>query len=427
MTDRIQSGELRVAPSLYRFIAEEALPAAGISLTGTEFWAGVAQIVAELTPVNRRLLRRRDDLQAAIDSWHQANGGQPHDLPAYRAFLEEIGYLVPDPGPFQVGTEGVDPEIATGGGPATGGSRDQRQVRDQRGQRALGVAVRRVLRHRRATGNRRGSREGRLQPGPRPAGDRGRPRLPRPGGAAGRRVAPRRDRLFRHGRRPHRAARRPAGTLKDTAAFAGYAATRARRASCCAITACTSARHRPRRPDRQERPGRGPGRAGRGRRHHYRRLRGLGRGGGRRGQGRRVPQLARPQHRRAERADGEERPVLHPPARARPRLQRRARQAVHPARPGAAAGAERRPPDDHRRRSSTPTGRRSPRASSTPSSPPSPRCPGSAPARRTATQDRSSNRQAQAARARRRWRSPSRSSAGWRNSSGSRRTRSRSA
>jgi malate synthase len=117
VTDRIQAGGLQVATSLHRFIADEALPAAGIRLTEAAFWAGVAEIVADLTPVNRLLLRRRDELQATIDGWHRANAGQPHDVPRYRAFLEEEGYLVPDPGPFQVGTENVDPEIATVAGP----------------------------------------------------------------------------------------------------------------------------------------------------------------------------------------------------------------------------------------------------------------------------------------------------------------------
>jgi malate synthase len=120
MTDRTQAGGLQVATSLYRFIADEALPAAGIDPDG--FWEGVAEIVADLTPVNRALLRQRDDLQAAVDAWHRATvlaGGarQPHDPAKYRAFLEEIGYLVPGPGPFQVATEGVDPEIASLAGP----------------------------------------------------------------------------------------------------------------------------------------------------------------------------------------------------------------------------------------------------------------------------------------------------------------------
>jgi malate synthase len=117
MTERTQAAGLQVATDLYRFIEDEALPAAGITVTGPAFWEGVAQIIADLSPVNRDLLRRRDELQAAIDSWHRANAGQPHDPAKYRAFLEEIGYLVPSPGPFQIATDGVDPEIASIAGP----------------------------------------------------------------------------------------------------------------------------------------------------------------------------------------------------------------------------------------------------------------------------------------------------------------------
>ena len=117
MTDRTEAAGLQVATDLYRFIEDEALPASGTGLEPAAFWSGVAQIIADLTPVNHALLQRRDELQSAIDSWHQAHPGQPHDVTAYRAFLEEIGYLVPDPGPFQIGTEGVDREIATLAGP----------------------------------------------------------------------------------------------------------------------------------------------------------------------------------------------------------------------------------------------------------------------------------------------------------------------
>ena len=116
MTDRTEVAGLQVASSLYRFVADEALPAARPGLDEAAFWAGVAQILADLTPVNRELLRRRDELQAAIDSWHLANPGQP-DPARYRSFLEEIGYLVPEPGPFQVSTGNVDPEIASLAGP----------------------------------------------------------------------------------------------------------------------------------------------------------------------------------------------------------------------------------------------------------------------------------------------------------------------
>jgi malate synthase len=106
---------LRVATSLHDFLLKEALPAAGIDPAG--FWDGVAAIFAELTPANRALLAQRDEFQAAIDSWHRAHAGEPIDAAKYKAFLEEIGYLVAGPGPFQIGTEGVDPEIATTAGP----------------------------------------------------------------------------------------------------------------------------------------------------------------------------------------------------------------------------------------------------------------------------------------------------------------------
>src|SRR5580698_3575382 len=105
MTDRTQAAGLQVATCLYRFIEDEALPAAGIAAAGPAFWTGVAEIIADLTPVNRDLLRRRDELQASIDSWHRSNAGQPHDAAGYRAFLDQIA------------TDGVDPEIASIAGP----------------------------------------------------------------------------------------------------------------------------------------------------------------------------------------------------------------------------------------------------------------------------------------------------------------------
>jgi malate synthase len=115
VTDRIEVGSLQVATCLYRFLEEEVLPAAGIKSGG--LWPGVAQIVADLTPANHSLLRRRDEFQSAIDEWHRTHAGQPWDGGKYRAFLAEIGYLVADPGPFQVLTEAVDPEIASMAGP----------------------------------------------------------------------------------------------------------------------------------------------------------------------------------------------------------------------------------------------------------------------------------------------------------------------
>ena len=81
------------------------------------FWAGFAEMLAELAPENARLLEIREDLQRRIDHWHRERTGQPHDPVAYQAFLAEIGYLLPESEDFQVATEQVDPEVARIAGP----------------------------------------------------------------------------------------------------------------------------------------------------------------------------------------------------------------------------------------------------------------------------------------------------------------------
>jgi len=106
---------LVVAEDLRTFLSEEALPGTGLS--ADRFWSGFAAIVRDLAPRNRALLDRRDDLQADIDSWHRDHRGRPHDPAAYAAYLTQIGYLQPEPGPVRVTTENVDAEIAEIAGP----------------------------------------------------------------------------------------------------------------------------------------------------------------------------------------------------------------------------------------------------------------------------------------------------------------------
>jgi malate synthase len=115
MTDRVPVGNLRVARVLYDFINTEALP--GTDIDPDSFWAGVNKIVTDLSPQNKDLLERRDTLQAQIDRWHRHHVIEPHDPEAYRQFLTEIGYLLPDPADFTITTAGVDPEITRTAGP----------------------------------------------------------------------------------------------------------------------------------------------------------------------------------------------------------------------------------------------------------------------------------------------------------------------
>ena len=114
MTDRVTVNGLQVARVLYDFINDEALPGTGV--TPEQFWSGAAEVISELTPRNRELLAVRDDLQAKLDEWHRAHPGTV-DFPAYKAFLQEIGYLVPVPDDFEIGTANVDAEISETAGP----------------------------------------------------------------------------------------------------------------------------------------------------------------------------------------------------------------------------------------------------------------------------------------------------------------------
>ena len=115
MTERVQRGGLQVAKVLDDLVAERMLPGAGIDADA--FWAGFAAIVEDLTPRNRALLAKREALQAQIDAWHQQRRGQRHDSEAYKAFLMEIGYLVPEGETFEIATANVDEEIASIAGP----------------------------------------------------------------------------------------------------------------------------------------------------------------------------------------------------------------------------------------------------------------------------------------------------------------------
>ncbi|WP_135502430.1 malate synthase G [Roseovarius aestuariivivens] len=115
MVQRIDKHGLQVAEELARFVDEKALPGTGVAPDA--FWAGFAGLVTDLTPRNAALLKRRAELQAQIDDWHIRHRNQPHDHDAYKAFLEEIGYLVPEGPEFEIDTENVDPEIAKVPGP----------------------------------------------------------------------------------------------------------------------------------------------------------------------------------------------------------------------------------------------------------------------------------------------------------------------
>ncbi|CAL4869909.1 Malate synthase G (plasmid) [Asticcacaulis sp. MM231] len=109
---RVSIGSYTVAEPLHRFVIAQALPGSGVAPEA--FWRGLSDLLATFSARNADLLTRRDRLQEQIDAWHKAN---PFAPAAYKAFLQEIGYLLPEPAAFSVTTKDVDDEISHLAGP----------------------------------------------------------------------------------------------------------------------------------------------------------------------------------------------------------------------------------------------------------------------------------------------------------------------
>jgi malate synthase len=107
--------DLGIDKVLYDFVTDEAMP--GTEVQAQSFWSGFAALVRRLAPRNAELLLRRDELQSKIDAWHRQYPGAALDHSRYKAYLLEIGYLVPEKEAFAVDTARVDPEIARVAGP----------------------------------------------------------------------------------------------------------------------------------------------------------------------------------------------------------------------------------------------------------------------------------------------------------------------
>ena len=112
---RVQRGTLQVAAELDALIAEQAIPGTGVSVA--DFWAGLERCLTELGPVNKKLLALRDEFQNQLDEWHLQRKGQVIDAAEYKAFLQDIGYLLPEPESVTITTKNVDAEIASIAGP----------------------------------------------------------------------------------------------------------------------------------------------------------------------------------------------------------------------------------------------------------------------------------------------------------------------
>ncbi len=115
MAQRVHTAGLQIDRVLYELVNHEIIPGTGIE--PGRFWTGLADCITKLGPVNRALIEQRELLQAKIDNWHQERAGQDHDFGTYKAFLQEIGYLLPSGDDFSITTDNTDPEISMIAGP----------------------------------------------------------------------------------------------------------------------------------------------------------------------------------------------------------------------------------------------------------------------------------------------------------------------
>ncbi|MCK2002639.1 malate synthase G [[Brevibacterium] frigoritolerans] len=113
MGEYVKVGNLQVASVLFEFINKDGLP--GSELNQEQFWADFEKLVHDMSPKNKKLLARRDEIQTKINTWHREN--KEMDFAEYKTFLQEIGYLEPEGEDFHITTEGVDDEIAFQAGP----------------------------------------------------------------------------------------------------------------------------------------------------------------------------------------------------------------------------------------------------------------------------------------------------------------------
>ena len=106
---------LSVSNVLLNFVNTELLNNTKISTE--KFWFGFDKAVHELAPINKQLIKTREDLQKKIDTWHLANKSNKINIDVYKKFLKEIGYLKEVGPDFKIKTKNVDEEITDIAGP----------------------------------------------------------------------------------------------------------------------------------------------------------------------------------------------------------------------------------------------------------------------------------------------------------------------
>ena len=111
----ISKNDLKINQTLFDFINKEVLP--GTEVNQDSFWIKFSKVVHELSPINRKLIEKREKIQKQIDEWHLNNPKEKFNKDNYIQFLKSISYLVEEGDDFKINTSNVDDEIARIAGP----------------------------------------------------------------------------------------------------------------------------------------------------------------------------------------------------------------------------------------------------------------------------------------------------------------------
>ena len=106
---------LKISSILFDFINNEVIP--GTAINSDEFWIKFAKIVHELAPLNKSLIKKREDIQKKIDTWHKQNKDKELNKKEYIEFLKSISYIAEEKEDFSIETADVDSEISSIAGP----------------------------------------------------------------------------------------------------------------------------------------------------------------------------------------------------------------------------------------------------------------------------------------------------------------------
>ena len=115
MKNYVKRDALLIQKDLANFVEMRLVD--GLDFDAPKVWSALSELVTKFTQQNRDLLQKRSDLHEQIQLWQANNRHLAVDGINQHAFLTSIGYLVPEPGDFEITTTDTDPEISIVSGP----------------------------------------------------------------------------------------------------------------------------------------------------------------------------------------------------------------------------------------------------------------------------------------------------------------------